>query len=114
MISGGIHDKINLMQHNASRQILKFCSESAKSIKELSIELGIPIAKCYRLVLEMEDVGLLYKCDKIRSRGKEFCLYKSNKDLEFFTIDDTEIKIDLTPGNNFDQEFHKRCSSVDV
>lgn len=105
MIKGDAHDKINLMQNPDSRKILKACSESSFSVKELSQKLGIPVAKCYRLAIELEEAGLLHVVDKIRSEGKEFSLYKTDLDFESVRMDGNEIRINMGPEKGYGSGF---------
>ena len=67
-----------------TRRILSLVSARALGVREIAESLGMPIARCYRRVREMEDRGLL-KRDGVRRDGME--VYRSNLKKFFVRIE---------------------------
>ncbi len=97
MRSKNTHEKIRILQNSVSKKILSACSNEPKSVTEISKIQGIPLAKCYRMVTELEEKGYIEVAQKLLTNGKEVCLYKTMIDLKFISHGDGKetLKVDL-------------------
>ncbi|MCD6503378.1 MAG: helix-turn-helix transcriptional regulator [Euryarchaeota archaeon] len=88
-------------------KILAYSYYSPRSIPEMSLELDIPIASCYRKVKLLESLGLMEKVGtKLTIEGKRVALYRSrlshmaiemrgSKVVVRLKIDESIVKYDL-------------------
>ncbi|HDD60612.1 MAG TPA: hypothetical protein ENF69_06705 [Euryarchaeota archaeon] len=77
-------------------RILVATSKSPKTVQELSMMFGIPIAGCYRKVKELEEEGLLEKVDKILTpRGKRVARFRSVLRGAYIQFFNNELRVTL-------------------
>ncbi|MFP4171190.1 MAG: ArsR family transcriptional regulator [Methanomassiliicoccales archaeon] len=68
-----------LLTEEYSAKILLATMGKPKSAAELSENLGIPIAACYRKIKLLDKAGLIYCAERRLTRaGKRVSVYKSN------------------------------------
>ena len=74
-------DMFNLVLDRYTSRILYLTSERALNATELSNEIGIPPAACYRRIRALKQAGLLKEDSKVLSEGgKSVATYKSAVD----------------------------------
>lgn len=75
-------------------QILSATIHTPKSAQDLSEELDISIAACYRKIRELESLGLL-KCTKkiLTKDGKRIRLYQSQVKGAFIFFENGRLKV---------------------
>jgi predicted transcriptional regulator len=77
-----------------------------KSAIQLSKELGIPIAACYRRIRHLEKAGLL-KCRKkvLTKKGKRVALYASQLKNAHIFFEDGKVKVKVEFLNGITKDF---------
>jgi len=76
-------------------KILVATTKEGKSAIELSQELDVPIAACYRRLHALEEVGLVDSQEKITPKGKKMRLYRSKVKKADIKIEDNVLIIEL-------------------
>jgi hypothetical protein len=114
MTIGGTEFKITRLAFDDDvRRILSLTSPSALCVKEISLTLGMPITKCYRLVRQMEMRGMLKRFDHVETN---VATYQSNLRAIAFKIESDKLCIDVefTDGGKRVFEFSPRVLSLDA
>lgn len=71
---------LEVLGNKYSIEILELAAKDSVSAQELSEELSIPIATCYRRLEELTDAGLIKKDGVIIEDGSQKELYKTKTD----------------------------------
>ncbi len=77
-------------------KILVATNKEGKSAIELSQELDVPIAACYRRLHALEEVGLIDSQEKITPKGKKMRYYRSKVKKANIRIEDNNLIIELS------------------
>ncbi len=96
-----IEEFIGPLADDYSLKILAATREEGKTVRELSRELDIPIATCYRRVEELVEASLLrVKEKKLTQDGKRATVVKANvSNVELsFSFDDQSISLEIKSG----------------
>lgn len=87
-------DVLQTLGNKYSAEILD-ATEEARSAQELSDELGIPIATCYRRIDELTDQDLLELHDSVLSDDRRrIKVYRRSVDAVHIEFDD-ELAVDI-------------------
>lgn len=95
-----VNDTIGPLADDYSIRILSATQEEGKTVRELSKELDIPIATCYRRAGELLNAGLLINEEKkLTQEGKRASVLRSNASrVEVsFKFEDDELKVAIEP-----------------
>ncbi len=76
-------------------KILVATNKEGKSAIELSQELDVPIAACYRRLHALEEVGLVDSQERVTPKGKKMRYYKSKVKKANIRIEDNVLVIEL-------------------
>jgi hypothetical protein len=112
MTIGGTEFKITRLAFDDDvRRILTLTSPSAFCVKDISALLEMPITKCYRLVRQMENRGMLRKFDNAETN---VATYQSNLRAINFKIESDKLCIDVqfTDGGKRVFEFSPRAMGM--
>lgn len=71
---------LEVLGNKYSIEILELATKDSMSAQELSDELSIPIATCYRRLEELTDAGLIKKDGVIIEGGSQKELYRTKTD----------------------------------
>lgn len=83
-----------MMLDEYSAQILQLTSPKPMNAIELSDELGIPIAACYRRIRSLKEAGILREEGKVQSAGgKMVSLYRSSVEKAEVTLQDGRLRV---------------------
>jgi len=97
-----------LLTEEYSAKILLATMGKPRSAFELSDNLGIPIAACYRKINLLEDAGLLF-CNerKLTQAGKRISMYKSRvKNAQIiFERNKIRAKLEMIDGTTEDYNY---------
>ncbi|MEM2933317.1 MAG: winged helix-turn-helix domain-containing protein [Methanocellales archaeon] len=92
-------DALEIMKLLADEYNIKILSASLKSPKsaqELSIDLNIPVASCYRKVRDLENANLLEVADSVLTPdGKRIKLYRSNVTRFYVTFEGEQLRVEI-------------------
>ncbi len=92
-------DALEIMKLLADEYNIKILSASLKepkSAQDLSVELGIPVASCYRKIRDLEDTNLLEVADSVLTPdGKRIKLYRSNITRFFVSFEGERLKVEI-------------------
>ncbi len=95
-----VNDTIGPLADDYSIRILSATQEEGKTVRELSKELDIPIATCYRRAGELLNAELLVNEEKkLTQEGKRASVLRSNASrVEVsFKFEDDELKVTIEP-----------------
>lgn len=95
-----VNDTIGPLADDYSIRILSATQEEGKTVRELSKELDIPIATCYRRTGELLNAELLInERKKLTQEGKRAIVLRSNVSrVEVsFKFEDDELKVTIEP-----------------
>ena len=102
MVKEGVDFRITQMACDVdARKILEFTRSRPRSVKEISSICGIPLAKCYRRVKDMEEQGVLRR---LEDRISKASLYSSNLRSLQISIEDDHLSLNI--------EFHDGTKRV--
>lgn len=88
-------DVIRILGNDYNAEILS-ATQEPKSAQELSDELDVPIATCYRRIEELTDVDLLEHHDRVLSDDRRrVSVYRRNVEEVRIRFDQDTIDIDL-------------------
>ncbi len=76
-------------------KILVATNKESKSAIELSQELDVPIAACYRRLHALEEVGLVESQERVTPKGKKMRYYSSKVKKANIKIEDNVLVIEL-------------------
>ncbi len=77
----------------ASKLILKATQKDPKSAVELSKRYGIPIAKCFRKIKRLQEIGFIREAKEVLTKeGKEVSLYEADQDGDLFSSTNAQSK----------------------
>ena len=87
------------------RRTVSATIEKAKSVTELSVELGIPVRSVYRYIRDLSELGLL-TVDKwhFMHGGGKYALYRSMVKSVTITYG-TTLEVDLVPNEGILERF---------
>lgn len=90
-------DMFDLVLDRHTSRILDLTSERPYNASELSVEIGIPLAACYRRIRSLRDAGLLKEDSKVMSDGgKSVSAYVSAVDSAEVMLKDGRLTIQMT------------------
>ncbi len=95
-----VNETIGPLADDYSIRILSATQEEGKTVRELSKELDIPIATCYRRAGELLNAELLENEEKkLTQEGKRASVLRSNASrVEVsFKFEDDELKVTIEP-----------------
>jgi len=84
-------------------------ADRPKSAQELSEELSVPIATCYRRIEELEDAGLL-ACEgrETSDRGRQMNVYRRTIDVAALSLDGADPQLSIDDRSDSDDSFRDR------
>jgi len=89
-------------------KILTMSYGKEKSAIELSQELNVPIAACYRRLHTLEELGLVSEQERISDRGKRIKYYHSNIQKAVISIEDNRITVELVMRDGKSKKYHSK------
>lgn len=95
-----VSETLGPLADDYSIRILSATQEEGKTVRELSKELDIPIATCYRRAGELLNAELLVNEEKkLTQEGKRASVLRSNasKVEVSFRFEDDELKVTIEP-----------------
>jgi DNA-binding Lrp family transcriptional regulator len=89
-------DTFRLLLDEYSSKIVQLTGPRAMNAIELSDELGIPIAACYRRIRALKDAGVIQEEDKVVSvGGKMVAAYRSMVESAEVMLQDGRLKVQI-------------------
>ena len=86
---------MKVLTDDYAMKILVASYQNEKNAIQLSQELDIPIAACYRRLSTLRSLGFVDKHEKITNRGKKIACYRSKIKKVSIKIEDNRITIDI-------------------
>jgi DNA-binding Lrp family transcriptional regulator len=87
-------DTFRLLLDEYSSKIMELTSPHAMNAIELSDELGIPIAACYRRIRALKDAGMIKEESKVVSiGGKMVATYRSSVESAEVMLHDGRLRV---------------------
>ncbi len=86
---------MKLLTDNYVIKILVASYQNEKNAIQMSQELDIPIAACYRRLSALRSLGFVDMHEKITNRGKKIAYYRSKIKKATIKIEDNRIIIDI-------------------
>ncbi len=90
---------IKLLTDGYAIKILAATKHDMKSAIELSQELNVPIAACYRRLHALRSMGLVDVVEKITTRGKKIRYYKSKIKKADIKIENNHLVVEIFMDN---------------
>lgn len=89
-------------------KIVSTTIDKAKSVEELSIELGIPTRSVYRYIKELDTLGILTRERSIfKKEGRKIALYRSMVQSITIQYKDDTVQLDLIPNEGIPEKFNR-------
>ncbi len=93
-------DKIvKILTDGYAIKILAATTKDVKSAIQLSQELDVPIAACYRRLHMLESAGLIYAQERTTPKGKKMKYYHSKIKKAHIHIENNTLMVELTFSN---------------
>ena len=90
-------EMFDLVLDKHTSKLLDLTSERPYNAAELSVEIGIPIAACYRRIRMLKEAGLIREDSKVVSdNGKSVSAYVSAVDSAEVVLRDGRLTINMT------------------
>jgi len=86
---------IKILTDGYAIKILAATTQDKKSAIQLSQELDVPIAACYRRLHLLEKAGFVYSQEKITPKGKKMKYYMSKIKRAHIDIEDNTLVVEL-------------------
>ncbi len=100
-------DKIvRILTDNYAIKILAATSKDEKSAIQLSQELEVPIAACYRRLHMLEKAGLINAEERVTPKGKKMKYYTSNIKRAHIKIEDNSLVVELMFSNGYTKKYN--------
>ncbi len=93
--SSDLEKIVKVLTDGYAIKILVATNKEHKSAIELSQELDVPIAACYRRIHALEDVGFLESQEKVTAKGKKMKYYKAKIKKANIRIENNTLIIEL-------------------
>ncbi len=93
-------------------KILTTSYREAKSAIELSQELDVPIAACYRRLHQLSELGLVSEKERITSRGKKIKYYHSNVKRAIISIEENRVTVEIVGRDGKRKRFNSKIVAV--
>ena len=98
----------------AARILIATYSKAMNAI-ELSRELDIPIAACYRRIHTLENAGLLIMTERALTRqGKRISMYKSNLKNAYIFLENGKLRVRFELVNGQMVDHGEGWSTIDL
>ncbi len=106
MESKQLNQIIKILTDNYAIKILAATYKEEKSAIQLSQELEVPIAACYRRLHMLEKAGLIDAYEKITPKGKKMRYYMSKIKRAHIKIEDNTLIVELLFSNGNKKKYN--------
>ena len=97
---------MRLLTDEYAVKILTTCYSAEKSAIELSQELNVPIAACYRRLHQLKEVDLVEEIERVTLKGKKIKYYNSNIKSITIKIERNSVSIELIKKDGKTKKYH--------
>ncbi len=98
-MDGELEKVLKILTDDYAIKILVASYDKEKSAIQLSQELEVPIAACYRRIHLLQNAGFLQVSERINSKGKRIKYYNSLIKKASINIEDNRVLVEIVYKN---------------
>ncbi len=108
----GLEKLIRLLTDSYAVKILTNSYGEEKSAIELSQELNVPIAACYRRLHQLAALGLVTERERTTPRGKKIKYYHSNVKRAVISIEGNRLTVEIISRDGKSKKYRSKILPV--